>query len=236
MFNKDFRNTTVSTDNLSLLQFLMPGYRVYSSITDIPQGSSVIFTGANSAANVQALMKATEQFVIRVRPGYSCDYRLEGIDNLIEIMEWRHDKPLNPKIKAYLTEASTEEQIQYFKTYWATGISIVTPPAEVSVWDLYRSLGKSRHNIMAIYLRLTAASEGGYSNDYIVSCLLSFLEKAVDPKTISNNGEYLTMLKEFRETFGITGIKQRLLRYYELCNTERMRTLWLLYSLGKGSI
>ena len=79
-----------------------------------------------------------------------------------------------------------------------------------------------------------------YTDSMIFSSLLSFIDKALNPETVSsNNGTYLNLLDNFRKEYGknIVNIISNAFTMECKNNSDReYRTLWVLMQLGKGEM
>jgi hypothetical protein len=147
--------------------------------------------------------------------------------------KWDKDLPDPDGFGKDLRNMSELDFWDFFKKFWVLGSSKYDKGK--SLFNLYKVLGKSKHEILKTYLELREV----YSDNAIFTGTLSFIEKSLNPDQVSTqSGIYKSLLDNFSKAY-----KQSLLPiigyvYQMKCDSDserEYRTLWLLMQLGKGN-
>ena len=220
-------------NNTSIITFMYPDFITKEDIF-FDYENDVIYTGGYYREVREDLQHGTKRFICISNTGIQ-DIDFTNRDTIIDILYSKWNKKLSDSTRNALENMSEGDFWLYFKKYWVTGKSKVEE-ADVNIFDLYKVLGKQRHDILKVYFKL----RDFYPDSMIFSSVLSFLEKSVDLENTSvQSGRYLKLLTEFSN-----GYKDKVIpvvqRAYTLKCTEpkdkEYRTLWLLMQLGKGAI
>lgn len=220
--------------NLDLLRYMYPRYKVKYSIF-MDQDNYIIYAGKPFKGFKEKLEKETKGFISVCFVGRP-DYDLDSRECLIELAyeKWkdvRSAKTLNNDIKSLLRSMSDIEFEKVFKVYWSTGIYIGDSEG-YKAFDLFNSLGKSRHDVMKNYLSLCDTI--GYKKTF--SRVVGFLESSTDLSTVEHsNGLYQKSVKEFKRRTD-RNLKRCLLEYYKMEAPEYYKYIWLMYMLGRGRL
>lgn len=221
-------NKTVLVDDYSLLEFMFPSFEVREDIF-FDYEKDIIYIGENQTNLKKMLERGTRSFISTVGV---YDYDLTNRDTLIFVLYDKWGKIPSERVTEILGEMSTYEFMDYFKKYWVLGSSKLDLEGGVNIFDLYRVLGKSKHDIFKVYMELRKS----YDDGYILRCVLSFIEKAYNPDMVSStSGRYLQMLRDFSKEQGVS-MKPILYTLYTMKAGRAYKTAWLLNKLGKGEL
>ena len=228
LINHSVRAETFGT---GMLEFMYPSFMVKSEVF-FDYKNDVIYIGKNQRDLKGMLSHATHSFISTVdaQPDFDMDDR----DTQMRVLYGKWGKSPSEKVIEVLRNLTEEDFLEYFKRYWVVGSSKMDKDIGVTIYDLYKTLGKSKHETMKTYFKLKTV----YEDKYILSCVLSFIEKAYCPeKVTSSSGIYLNMLKEFSKA-DRKNMQNLLTFIYKIKNDESAsyRTMWFLSQLGKGEI
>lgn len=227
---KDMYN---NIDYSSLLYYMYPNYKPKTEIF-FDKKHDILYTGKYSTDMKEKLQKGTKSFIAISDIGiYDIDMTIR--ENLLKILYNKWNREIKEKTKNNIENMTESDFISYFKKYWVIGKSKIET-SDISIWDLYKVLGKNRHDILVVYYKLTEY----YSNATIFNSTVSFLEKAIDKDMITTqSGAYIKLINNFSNEYK-NKIPKILSEVYKLKgNTEedkKYKTLFLLMKLGKGDM
>ena len=219
---------------LDLVCFMYSNYELRTEFNILDGNTDIIFVGKVNSSVVKSLKENTRSFIAINNIGIQ-DIDMTIRDIAIKVLYDRFNKVPSDKTHTMLTSMTEYDFIKYFKSFWVLGRSKIDS-VDVSLWDLYCVLGKSRHDILKTYLELREV----YSDSMIFGGVLSFLEKSRNLEdVVTNSGKYLRLLVDFNKSYDkmIVPIIQKV--YTMECRSDsdrEYRTLWLLMQLGKGNM
>lgn len=219
---------------LDLVCFMYPNYELRTEFNILDGNTDIIFVGKVNSSVVKSLKENTRSFIAINNIGVQ-DIDMTIRDIAIKVLYDRFNKEPSDKTHTMLTSMTEYDFIKYFKSFWVLGRSKIDS-VDISLWDLYCVLGKSRHDILKTYLELREV----YSDSMIFGGVLSFLEKSRNLEdVVTNSGRYLRLLVDFNKSYDkmIVPIIQKV--YTMECRSDsdrEYRTLWLLMQLGKGNM
>lgn len=219
---------------LDLVCFMYPNYELRTEFNILDWNTDIIFVGKVNSSVVKSLKENTRSFIAINNIGIQ-DIDMTIRDIAIKVLYDRFNKVPSDKTHTMLTSMTEYDFIKYFKSFWVLGRSKIDS-VDISLWDLYCVLGKSRHDILKTYLELREV----YSDSMIFGGVLSFLEKSRNLEdVVTNSGKYLRLLVDFNKSYDklIVPIIQKV--YTMECKNEsdrEYRTLWLLMQLGRGNM
>ena len=222
-----------SGDDVSgIVPFMYPDFIVKDEIF-FDYENKIIYTGAYSSSLKQELEHGTKEFIAISNKGMS-DIDLSDRDTAISVLYNKWSRKISDNTREVLNSMSNKEFWNYFKKYWVVGKSQIDDKSK-TLYSLYQVLGKQRSDILKTYFELREV----YSDSTIFSSVLSFIEKALNPDTVSSqNGYYLKLLNDFRSNFGAVAVRAVQGAYVLDCKSssqKEYRTIWLLMQLGKGN-
>lgn len=236
MINKIVRVRDLSNgiDNSGIISFMYPDFIVKDGIF-FDYEHSIIFTGKYKQGLKDELEHGTKEFIALCDSGIP-DIDFTQRDIQLQILYGRSKRKVSENTKEVVSNLSEREFWDYFKKYWVTGKSSLDDENNISMFELYKVLGKQKHDIMEVYVKLREV----YSDNTIFSSVLSFIEKAQNPDRVSSqNGNYLKMLKDFNATWGVQASKVMQFAYMLPSQTDaesQFRTQYVLLHLGKGQL
>lgn len=219
---------------LDLVCFMYSNYELRTEFNILDGNTDIIFVGKVNSSVVKSLKENTRSFIAINNIGIQ-DIDMTIRDIAIKVLYDRFNKVPSDKTHTMLTSMTEYDFVKYFKSFWVLGRSKIDS-VDVSLWDLYCVLGKSRHDILKTYLELREV----YSDSMIFGGVLSFLEKSRNLEdVVTNSGKYLRLLVDFNKSYDkmIVPIIQKV--YTMECRSDsdrEYRTLWLLMQLGKGNM
>lgn len=219
---------------LDLVCFMYSNYELRTEFNILDGNTDIIFVGKVNSSVVKSLKENTRSFIAINNIGIQ-DIDMTIRDIAIKVLYDRFNKVPSDKTHTMLTSMTEYDFIKYFKSFWVLGRSKIDS-VDISLWDLYCVLGKSRHDILKTYLELREV----YSDSMIFGGVLSFLEKSRNLEdVVTNSGKYLRLLVDFNKSYDklIVPIIQKV--YTMECKNEsdrEYRTLWLLMQLGRGNM
>jgi hypothetical protein len=220
-------------DVTGLIYVMYPNFVVRDEIF-FDYENNVVYTGNITSGTKAELEHGTNSFIALCSSGFY-DIDFTNRERQIDVLYAKFGKQPSEEIKKTLCDMSLPEFLDYFKKFWVIGRSKMEEKS-VTLYNLYQVLGKQRYDILKIYFQLREV----YSDSTIFSGVLSFLEKASNPDSVtSQNGRYLKMLNDFRKDYAgyIIPIIQRVYTLKTETDSDReYRTLYLLMQLGKGSM
>lgn len=220
-------------NNTSVLSFMYPDFLVKDEIF-FDYENNIIYTGGYNKDIRGELTHGTKNFICVSNTGIQ-DVDFTNRETIIDILYSKWGKKPKDEVKNALENMSDGDFWLYFKKFWITGRSRVED-ANISIFNLFRVLGKQRHDILETYFKLREF----YPDSMIFSSVLSFIEKSMDLDNISvQSGNYLKLLTDFNRGYGdkVVPIIQR--AYTLECRNAKdkeYRTLWLLMQIGKGAM
>lgn len=220
-------------DTTGVLSFIYPNFIIRDEVY-YDNDYDVLYTGKIYNGLRKELESNTKNYICVCNFGmYDIDFtsRKCALDLLTE--KW--NKPFKEHTVDLLEGLSEHDFWDYFKNFWVVGKSKIDE-SDISLWDLYKVLGKQRHDILEVYFNLKKF----YSNSFIFTGLLSFIEKSLNIEDVSTqNGRYLKMLQDFNKEYSnkVIPIIQRVYVMEGTSDIDKeYRTMWLLMQLGKGNI
>ena len=220
-------------NNTGILNFMYPNF-VSRDEVFYDNDYNVLYMGRIYNGLRKDLELNTKSFICVCNSGiYDIDFTSRN--RVLEVLSEKWNKTFKDEVVETLENSPEHDFWQYFKNYWVTGKSTLDD-SDITLWDLYKVLGKQRHEILKVYLKLKEF----YNNNFIFSGVLSFIEKSMDIDNVSSqNGRYLKMLQDFNKEYSgkIIPIVQR--AYIMSGSTEldkEYRTLWVLMQIGKGNM
>lgn len=227
-------DTKEGINYLDLVCFMYPNYELRTEFNILDGNRDIIFVGKVNSSVVSSLKENTRSFIAINNIGIQ-DIDLTIRDSAIKVLYGKFNKEPSEKVYSTLNSMSDYDFIKYFKTFWFLGRSKIDN-VDISLWDLYCVLGKTRHEILKVYLELRES----YSDSIIFSGVLSFLEKSRNLEdVVVNSSKYLRLLVDFNKSYDKLIVPIIQMVYTMECknDTDReYRTLWLLMQLGKGNI
>lgn len=231
----DLHNVLLKTesrdlDATGLVYFMFPNYLPREELF-FDYENSVIYIGKYVSDLKKTLQSGTKEFIAVVNTGMY-DYDISNRDSLVELAYSKWEKEVPKSISDIVQSMYEIDFINFFKILWITGTSYIDTDSTLSVFELYKVLGGQRYDILRKYFELKEI----YSDSYIYSCLLSFIDKSVHPEQVSSqNGRYLKMLDDFKNEYHevIGGVAQK---SYKMNTSKEYRTLWTLMQFGKGEM
>ena len=228
-------NQVVNADDRSLgaICFMFPDFVMLQDLV-YDKDLSVIYTGKYDSSIKSDLAAMTKQFIIVSNTGrVDVDFTDKSI--ILDVLYEKWGKRPKDEIAEMISNLEDDDFWSYFKRYWVLGASKLDE-TQGSLFDLYKVLGKSRHDILVEYLKLRET----FPDSYIFSGLLSFLEKVASPnKVTSQSGRYIKLLDDFRAKFG-PSVRQVLFEAYKFQGSDledkAYRTLWTLLQFGTGGV
>lgn len=226
-------NTSEGIDNTGIISFMYPSFISKSEIF-FDYENNIIFTGKNRTGLRQELEHGTKSFIALVSNGMF-DIDFTNRETAIKVLYSKWDKEPTDDTRKILESMTENDFWDYFKKFWILGTS-KSENKGVTIYDLYKVLGKQKFDILKVYFRLREV----YEDSTIFSAVLSFIEKALNPDQVSSqNGLYIKMLREFSESYKgqmIPIIKRAYMMKSDTSGEREYRTLWVLMQLGKGNI
>ena len=226
-------NESVGEDMSGIVPFMYPDFLVKDEIF-FDYDNKIIYTGPYSTSLKEELSHGTKEFIAVSNKGMA-DIDLSDRNTAITVLYDKWNRKISDSTVDALTSMSEKEFWTYFKKYWVVGRSQIDEKNK-SLYSLYQVLGKQRNDILKVYYELREI----YSDATIFSSTLGFIEKALNPDSVSSqNGYYLKLLNDFRTNFGEVSIKAVQGAYIMESRTQSQksyRTLWLLMQLGRGNI
>lgn len=212
---------TVSIKNKGLLNVFYPDFVIKDKLF-FDQDNSIIYVGPIRKDLISYLDNGTKAF-INTAGQYDLD--LDNREVLAKFVYSRWGKEVKTEIQEYLNNLDETDFFNYIKAYWVVGKSKIEK-AEVTIFDLYKTVGKSRKEALTVLLNLLDV----YNVSMIESSLLTFIEKAVTYKDVSASPHYLRMLKEFDERCH-SKLSGLLDAYRQMQDTKEMKLMWLVMNL-----
>lgn len=221
-------------DYTDLLLYMHFRYEIVEEVNVFTRNSNVVYVGKRYKTLEKDLKEYTKSYVWVCNTGsYDIDFTIRK--NILNCVYDKFDKKLKDNIVEELDNYPYDSFVQYCKEVWTVGKSKLDD-STVTIWDLYKTLGKSRAEIFKVYIELKKTRK----DSMIFSSILSFIEKSQDYKNLTNiSGTYYNMLKTFHSVYG-NEIPQIIKKIYTMkCKTDsdrEYRTLYLLMLLGRGTI
>lgn len=221
-------------DYTDLVLFMYSRYELVEEVSVFTRNSNVVYVGSRYKGIEKDLKEYTNNYVWVCNVGsYDVDFTIRK--NILECVYSKHNKQVKENIVEELENYPYDNFVQYCKEVWTVGKSKLEE-SHVTIWDLYKTFGKSRAEIFKVYVELKKTRK----NSMIFSSILSFIEKSQDYKNLTNiGGAYYNMLKTFHSVYG-NEIPHIIKKIYTMkCSTEsdrEYRTLYLLLLLGRGTI
>jgi hypothetical protein len=217
---------TVSTSNISLIEYLYPNYQVKESLF-FDKDSDVIYVGKMRKDLLEYLREGTSTFINTVGV---CDVDLDNRESMLNLVYEKHGKEISEKIKEVIMSLNDKDFVNYVKSYWVLGKSTYENNTEVTIYDLYKNMVSFNQSVKVFHkLRET------YPNEVLLSSIESFIERLVNIKDISVSARYTTLLNDFLMSRG-KDLYRVLLKYYQMKENKDFKALWLIYALGGGSL
>lgn len=228
-------NQIVNADERSLgaICFMFPEFVMLQDLV-YDKDLSVIYTGKYDSGIKSELAGMTKQFIVVSNTGrVDVDFTDKSI--ILDVLYEKWGKRPKDEIVEMISNLEDDDFWSYFKHYWVLGASKIDE-VQGSLFDLYKVLGKSRHDILVEYFKLREV----FPDNYIFSGLLSFLEKVMSPsKVTSQSGRYIKLLDDFRAKFG-KSVRNVLFEAYKFQGSDvedkAYRTLWMLLQFGMGGV
>ena len=231
--NSLVRTVSEGVDCTGLLPFFFPNYEQKDSIF-YDKDNYVLYTGKYSSGLKKMLSDGTKGFVAVCNIGMF-DYDITDRDTVLRVVYSKWDKEPRESVYRFMESLSDEDFYDFIKKFWITGKSKVDL-SNKSVFSLYKTLGKQRHDILKCYFDLRE----DYTDNMIFSSILSFIEKSLNPDIVSStNGTYLSLLDNFRKEYGKNIVNIISTAFTMKCRNasdREYRTLWVLMQLGKGEM
>lgn len=219
---------------LDLVCFMYPDFEIREEFNVLDKNNDIIYVGKVNSNIVELLKENTRNFIAINNIGIQ-DIDLTIRDVAIKVLYSKYNKSPSDKVKSLLDSMSENDFIKYFKSFWVLGRSKIDD-VPITLWDLYCVLGKSRYDILKVYLHMREY----YTDSMIFNGVLSFIEKSMNLEdVVINSGKYLKLLVDFNKSFDkvIISVIQKVYTMKCVNDTDReYRTLWLLMQLGKGNI
>lgn len=224
-------DSSSGVDVTDIVSYMYPDFEKRNEIL-FDKDNKIIYTGKYYAGVKKDLEEGTKDFIEICNIGIQ-DIDLTDRDIMINILYSKFGKEPREEVKETLNSLSDVDFSNYFKKFWVSGRSKLES-SEYSLFDLYNTLGGQRHDILKCYFQLSET----YSDTYIFSGVLSFIEKALNPDMVSSqSGRYLKLLSNFRNLYKNTArqvVRQAYTMKVRTKEDKRYRTLWLLMQFGKG--
>lgn len=225
-------NKLISIEDTSLISFMYPNMIIKDDIF-FDYENDVIYVGKFYRKLKEDLGHGTKSYVGIVNTGiFEVDFN--NRENRIRALYTKWNKEPSDKVMDVLLNMSEDDFIEYFKKYWILGSHKIESAGDLSPYDLYKVFGKSKHEILKVYLELSKY----YEDKYILNSVLGFLEKVARPESVSsNNGRYLTLLDNFRKFSSRSmNLKMVLYRAYTSNMDTHSKLLWIILNCGTGRI
>ena len=226
-------NESTGEDVSGIVPFMYPDFLVKDDIF-FDYENKIIYTGEYTSTLKEDLTHGTLEFIALSNKGMT-DIDLSERDTAISVLYDKWGRKVSDTTREALNSMSEKEFWGYFKKYWVVGKSKIDDKSK-SLYSLYQVLGKQRNDILKSYFELREV----YSDSTIFSSVLSFIEKSLNPESVSSqNGYYLKLLNDFRTNFGSVAVRAVQDAYILECKSssqKEYRTLRLLMQLGRGNI
>lgn len=222
-----------SVNTLGLVQFMYPDYIPVEELR-FNYEDNVLYLGKYSSDLKERLDHGTKSFIAVSSVGLQ-DIDFTSRDTQLKVLFSKWNRRIPKTVQNAVESMTDEEFYDFFKRYWVIGKSKFDS-SDVTLWDLYKVLGKNRSDIFKVYYSLME----NFSDVYIMSGVLSFIEKSMNVDMVSSSsGKYLMLLNDFNKSFG-GSIRKILYKVYKMkvkSDEDREKRLkYLLYSIGKGAI
>lgn len=231
--NKLVRTVSEGVDCTGLLPFMFPNYEQKDRIF-YDKDNLILYTGKYSSGIRKELEEGTKGFVAICNVGMY-DYDITDRETLLHVVYSKWDREPKENVYKFVENLSDDDFYDFIKKFWILGKSKVEFSKRF-IFNLYKTLGKQRYDILKCYFDLREE----FKDSMIFSSVLSFIDKSLDIDSISSsNGNYLTMLENFRKEYGKTIVNIISSAYTIECKNSmdrEYRTLWVLMQLGKGAM
>ncbi len=215
---------TVKIVNKDLLLNFYPDYQL-KEVLFFDNSSRVIYCGKSRKNLLDYLGNNTLSFINTVGP---YDYDLDDRDNLIEFVFDKHNKKPKESTVDLLRNMIDDDFYYNIKLLWFTGRLVDIEDAEYTIYDLYKNLTKSKHDLLRVYFGLLK-----FTNPKVIEAsLLTFFEKSFN-QDIEVSPGYRKLLNSFKDRRG-SKLKALLNRYRSKRFARRpvgLRLLWLLLNI-----
>jgi hypothetical protein len=210
---------TVKIPDTGLLEFFYPEFYVRKELIYDPD-MKVIYIGASRSGLSEYLARNTKEFISTVGV---CDIDLEERETLLSFVYSKHGKSVSDTVIEMLKSVPQHEFFTYIKKYWVMGSSKMDKAPDTTIFDLYVALSK-KAEAFSVYLVLSEF----FDDSMILSSILTFFEKALDPETEVSSPRYARILQDFRKTHS-EKLNMVLLSYFKMRESNNFKLRWLLY-------
>jgi hypothetical protein len=218
---ESIERTTVNCSNLRMLEFLYPDY-ISKSTLFFDRENKVIYHGKFRKDVKEYLDNNTLSWINTVGP-YDMD--LDDKETLVKYVYSKWNKVPKDTVLEVVRNLQDIDFDNFIKVYWVLGKAPLDS-ADVTIYDLYRHLGKSKGELLKVYYKLLDV----YNVGMLESSILTFIEKSMNYKDVEGSGHYMKLLKDFHDKYR-PKIKALLMKYNMLDESKEVKLLWLLMQL-----
>ena len=220
-------------DNSGIISFMYPNFIKKDEIF-FDYENSVIIECKYSSKLKEELSHGTKQFIAL------CDNGIPDIDFtnrevIMQVLKDKRKSKFGKDKEKLMMEMPDIDFWNLYKRLWVLHMGVEKSDTEEGIYNLYETLGGQTNEIFEMYFKILDK----YGDRVIYSSLLSFIDKSLNPEKVSSeNGNYLKLLRKFREGLGERAKLAVEESYKMKCSTEdekQYRTMLLLRRLGKGS-
>ena len=222
-------------DNSGVIAFMYPNFLVKDEVF-FDYENDIIYTGKYEKGLKDILINATHSF-IALCDGGVIDIDFTNREVILQVLKDKYSGRFSKEKIDIMLNMPEDDFWKSFKKLWVKNSSMSKEEGDVKIFDLYDDIvhKRSKSKILKDYFELSEY----YSDNAIFASVLSFIEKSFNPNNVrSDSGNYLRMLKAFKETRGAEAQSILYYLYRKGCDDNdidrKFRVMFLLTTLGKG--
>ena len=222
-------------DNTGVIAFMYPNYLVKDEVF-FDYNNDIIYTGKYERDIRDILSNATHSFIALCDGGIT-DVDFTNREVILQVLKDKYSGRFSKEKMDIMLNMSDDDFWKTFKKLWVKNSGMSKEESDIKIFDLYDDIvhKRSKSKILKDYFSLSK----DYSDSAIFASMLSFIEKSFNPNSVrSDSGNYLRMLKTFKETRGAEAQAIIYHIYRSGCEDNdidrKYRTMLLLTMLGKG--
>ena len=188
----------VSTDDVALLSFFYPDFRIRQRITPPDLEENIIYTGSVKAGTKEYLFSHTKAFIIASSGSGELDITTN--EGLAKWVFEKKGKTLTESLEEYIQTIDSETLINQLKVLWLTGRWYKNGTGDTTLFQLFKDTLEGKKALITTYFKLQEV----YPVAVIEASFLTFLTRVADLKNQSVSSYYMSLLIRANKRYGNT--------------------------------